>query len=225
MRASMVVPNVACGARSTLGLMRKRWGSGRSRSSAATLGMRPCCLSCSTRFLPARRSPASLPSLTVCRQIVAGQRTEPTTRASVTMPLPNEVLPPPFDPAGMRNPGRLSLQVQSRVTRHCGHRNTSAARSGDPSRQHPWDAPAGQWMERIAPPKPRRDKDALCQIAGSAPHGPGLRPPGRRVQGSCGCAERLHRARHPRHEGRGISLPGDRASPAISRFVQQSPLM
>jgi hypothetical protein len=71
MRASMVVPNVAYGARSTLGLMRKRWRSGRSRSPAATLGMRQCCLSCSTRFLPARRSPASLPPLTVCRQTVA----------------------------------------------------------------------------------------------------------------------------------------------------------
>jgi hypothetical protein len=77
-------------------------------------------------------------------------------------------------------------------------------------------------MERIPPPEPRRDKDALRQIAGSAPHGPGLRPSGRGVLGSCGCAERLHRARHPRHEGRGISLSGDRGSPAVSRFAQQS---
>ena len=34
--------------------------------------------------------------------------------------------------------------------------------------------------------------------------------------------ERLHRARHPGHEGRGIGLSGERGRPAISRFVQQS---
>jgi hypothetical protein len=118
MCASMVVPNVAYGARATLGLIRKRWRSRRSRSPAATLGMRPCCLSCSTKFLPARRSPPPLP-------------TEPTSSASVTMPLPNEMLPPSFRPAGMRSPGTASLQVQSRVTRHCGHRNTLAARPRD----------------------------------------------------------------------------------------------
>jgi hypothetical protein len=36
-------------------------------------------------------------------------------------------------------------------------------------------------------------------------------------------AERLRRARHPRHEGRRMGLPGIRCSPAISRFVLQSP--
>src|SRR6056297_217789 len=34
--------------------------------------------------------------------------------------------------------------------------------------------------------------------------------------------ERLHRARHTRHRGRGISLFAERRSPAIGRFVQQS---
>lgn len=32
--------------------------------------------------------------------------------------------------------------------------------------------------------------------------------------------ERLHRARRPRHNGRGITLFGERARPAISRFVK-----
>lgn len=35
--------------------------------------------------------------------------------------------------------------------------------------------------------------------------------------------ERLHRPRHTRHTSRGISLSGDRATPAIRRFLQQSP--
>ena len=92
-------------------------------------------------------------------------------------------------------------------------------------------------LERLSPPEPRRDMsragkpsggsfsrrmDALREPVGSAPHGAGLRPPGRRVPGWCCRAERLHRARHPRHEGRGISLSGRRGSPAVSRFVQQS---
>jgi hypothetical protein len=34
-------------------------------------------------------------------------------------------------------------------------------------------------MERISPPKPRRNENALRQTLGSTPHGAGLRPPGR----------------------------------------------
>ena len=71
-------------------------------------------------------------------------------------------------------------------------------------------------MERIPPPKPRRNQDALCETAGSAPHGARLRPSGRRVPGSCRRSERLHRARHLRHEGHGISLSADRGSPIVS---------
>lgn len=77
-------------------------------------------------------------------------------------------------------------------------------------------------MERIPPPKPCRDENALCETAGSAAHGPRLRPSGRRVPGPCCRPERLHCARHPCHESRGISLSGRRGSPAVSRFVQQS---
>ena len=78
-------------------------------------------------------------------------------------------------------------------------------------------------MERIPPPKSRRNQDALCETARPAPHGAGLRPSGGRVPGSCGRSERLHCARHPRHTGHGISLSGRRGSPAVSRFLQQSP--
>ena len=51
---------------------------------------------------------------------------------------------------------------------------------------------------------------------------PNPRPSGRRVPGASRRAERLHRPRHPGHEGRGIGLFGGRGSPAVSRFVQQS---
>src|SRR5690606_10178677 len=78
-------------------------------------------------------------------------------------------------------------------------------------------------MERIPPPKPRRNEDALCETAGAAPHGAGLRPTGRGASGPYRRSERLHRARHPCHRARGISLSGERGTPAISRFVQQSP--
>src|SRR5690606_36476792 len=77
-------------------------------------------------------------------------------------------------------------------------------------------------MERLPPPEPCRDENALCQTPGSAPHGARLRSPGGRVPGPCCRAERLHRARHPSHEGRRISLSGRRGSPTTSRFVQQS---
>jgi hypothetical protein len=40
---------------------------------------------------------------------------------------------------------------------------------------------------------------------------------------SCRRPERLHRARHAHHRSHRISLSGERGSPALSRFVQQSP--
>jgi hypothetical protein len=74
--ASMAAPGAASGARSTSGLMSKRWRSGRSRSPGATWARRPCCRSCSARSVPNRRSQASPP-------------TGPKTRASATTPSPN----------------------------------------------------------------------------------------------------------------------------------------
>ena len=78
-------------------------------------------------------------------------------------------------------------------------------------------------MERIPPPKPRRDKDALYQVAGPAAHGTGLRPTGRRTPGPHRRPERLHRARNTRHGSCGISPSGERGTSALSRFVHQSP--
>ena len=69
-------------------------------------------------------------------------------------------------------------------------------------------------MERLSPPKPRRDmrrirkrsrgsfsrrSDALCQTAGPTSGRSGLRPTGGRVPDPHGRAERLHRARNADH--------------------------
>ena len=66
------------------------------------------------------------------------------------------------------------------------------------------------------------DQDALRQVAGAAPVRAGLRPSGCRVPGACRRAERIYRARHAHHRGRGIGLSGERGRPVNSRFVQQS---
>src|SRR5690606_18899246 len=70
-------------------------------------------------------------------------------------------------------------------------------------------------MEWIPPPKPRRDKDALYQVAGPAAHGTGLRPTGRRTPGPHRRPERLHRARNTRHGSCGISPSGERGTSAL----------
>ena len=54
------------------------------------------------------------------------------------------------------------------ATKPCAQNGGSVKPTGGPSRQHPLDAPAGQWMGPLSPPEPRRDEDALC---GPAPHG------------------------------------------------------
>ncbi len=88
-------------------------------------------------------------------------------------------------------------------------------------------------MARLPPQKPRRNQDALCETAGSAPHGGSVSASNRRRHDaspstarsrrsrSGGRPERLHRAWHPRHEGRRIGLSGKKGSPTVNRFVQQ----
>ena len=93
-------------------------------------------------------------------------------------------------------------------------------------------------MERIPPPEPRRDMsrarersggsfsrrlDALCETAGPAADGAGLRPPGRRAPGPHRRPEWLHRPRHTRHRDRRISLSGERGGSAVSRCANRSP--
>ena len=132
-------------------LMSKRWTSGRRSSPPVMLATRPCCPICSTRSRPTRRSQASPPPLTVCRQTVAGQRTVPLTRANAMTLSPPEVPPRSFRRGRASNPGNPTPPGQSPAT----------------------------WMERLPLKEPRRDKDALCQTARPAPHGAGLRPSGR----------------------------------------------
>ena len=67
------------------------------------------------------------------------------------------VIPPRKNAKPWKTVTAGAVQVPSRATRLCERRNIWAARSGDPSRQHPLDAPAGQWMERLPPSKPRRN--------------------------------------------------------------------
>ena len=131
MRASMAVPNVVYDARSTSGSTSKHWRSERSRSLVAMWAMPRCCPNCSAKFLPIRRSPVSLPSLTVCRRTVDGQRTGPATPASAMTPSLIAGLLLSSRHARMQSHGRLSQQVLSRATRPCGRRDTWAARSGD----------------------------------------------------------------------------------------------
>ena len=150
------------------GSTRKHWRFGRSRSPAAISATRPCCPNYWPRSPPIRTSPVSRPPLTVCQQTVAGQRTAPATPENAMTPLPNAGLPQSSRPARTQSRGRRLPQALSRATKHCGHQNTLAVRSGDPSRPHPLDAPAGQWMERIPPPKPRRDVRRIRKRSGGS---------------------------------------------------------
>jgi hypothetical protein len=125
---------------------------------------------------------------------------------------PPAVQPQSSRPARTPSPGSPTQRGQSPATKLCAHQKASVEPSGDPSRQHPADAPAGQWIARVSAPKPRRDQpshglqanhcratDALCETAGTTPHGAGLRPSGGRVPGPCHRTKRLHGARHTSH--------------------------
>ena len=79
-------------------------------------------------------------------------------------------------------------------------------------------------MERASPPKPRRNEDASRETLASAPHAAGLRPSGHRVPGPHCRAERLHRARHLRHEGRGIGLTRRRGRQTVNQLQQLGPI-
>ncbi|EEX15981.1 ISSpo9, transposase [Citreicella sp. SE45] len=125
-------------------------------------------------------------------------------------------------PARTPSRGNRRAPEPSPAMRLCALPNIWVAPSGDPSRQHPADAPAGQWMVWLPPPEPGREQDELHQAARPIPHGPRLRPPGRRVVGSYRRAERLHSARHTRHGSCGIGPSGERGTSVFRRFVQQS---
>ena len=77
-------------------------------------------------------------------------------------------------------------------------------------------------VERLPPPKPRRDEDALREAAGAEPHGTRLRSSGRRTPGPRRRAQWLHRPRHTCHRARGTSGSGERGGPGDTLFAQQS---
>ena len=110
---------------------RKHWKSRRQSSPLATWAMRPCCPNCSTRSCPIRRSPASPPPLTVCKQTVAGQWTGPLTLASAMMPSAPAALPRSYRPDRMPSLGSRTPPGRSHATKPSGHQNASAGRSGD----------------------------------------------------------------------------------------------
>ena len=144
---------------------------------------------------------------------------------------PNGVLTPSFRPARIQNPEWRSRQVLSRATRRCGRRNTLAARSGDPSRQHPMDAPAGQWMERLPPQEPRRNQDALCEPKVREAKLLGQRLMARdfdrqvaEFQVRVAVLNGFTALGIPVTKAVGYGLSGYGGRPAVSRFVQQSPV-
>lgn len=77
-------------------------------------------------------------------------------------------------------------------------------------------------LERIPPPKPRREQDALCETTGPIPDGSRLRPAGCGNPNPCRRPQSLHRSRHTRYTGCRISPSGGRGTAFNSRFVQQS---
>ena len=67
---------------------------------------------------------------------------------------------------GCRHPSAQERQALETIDRGC-----NCAQRGAPSFEIPRSRHLAK-LERIPPPKPRRDEDALHEIAGAAPHGP-----------------------------------------------------
>ena len=77
-------------------------------------------------------------------------------------------------------------------------------------------------MERLPPPKPRRDEDELLQSARGEDRLARFRAPGRRASHPRRGAQPLHRPRHARNATRGMNLSGERGNSSVRRVVQQS---
>ena len=130
---------------------------------------RQCCLHCPTRFHSTRTLPVLPPPLTVCRQTVAGQRTAPAIPASATAPFTA-----PFPGIFNALPGNGTVHVymheRGRARGSCRHPTpqkrqaleSRQRRSGRQKRCPPrikalWPHHLAT-MERLPPPKPRRDQ-------------------------------------------------------------------
>ena len=212
--ASMAVPNDASGARSISGLMRKHWRSALSRSPGATSVMPRCYPVLPGATRPARPDRGGRADRQRhCRRCL--RHTSMSKRycrpwRPCRHPVPQE---------------REALEDHHRRgAHHCLLTNGGqrlAAKRG-PARGEIPGPRALATMERIPPPKPRRDKDALCEVAGAAPYGAGLRPSARRTPGPHRRPERLHRPRHTRHGSCGIGPSGKgepRPSPDLCNRV------
>ena len=218
----MVARSAASGARSISGSTSKRWRSGRSRSPAATWatssrqappvqanrrGMLPELLS----QIPPDQEIASVTAdgaydTRKCHDAIAERG------AHAVIPPRKNAKPWKTETAGAaaRNEALRASKYLGRALwrRWSGYHRRSRAET----KMHCVKL-LGQRLMAVRH-RPRTG-------GGTMPH---PRPPGRGVPGPCCRTERLHRSRHPRHEGRGIGLPGRRRTPAISRFVQQSSL-
>ena len=77
-------------------------------------------------------------------------------------------------------------------------------------------------LDWISPQKPRRNEDALFEIAWSTHLSSGLRSAGCRDPDPGRHPQWLHRAWHPENSGRSINPSGVRGTLAFTRIVQQS---
>ena len=134
---------------------------------------------------------------------------------------------------------RRHTTAQERKALEGRHRRRGRTQRGAPGVEIPRPS-ALATMERLSPPKPRRHQNATSvkllgqrrirrlmardfnrqvaefqvRVIRGLSRSDGIRPL---------IPERLHSPRHTRHKGRGMTLSGERGTPASSRFGQMSP--
>lgn len=146
--ASTAAPNGGSGARSTSESTRKRWRFGPSRSPQAISATRQSCPICSVRSRRTRRSAAS-------------PRMVPMIPENAMMPSQNAARMLSSRRAGTRSRGRPSPPAQLPATKRSAGIQMPRARFVAK-------------MERLSPPEPRRNENALSETLGAAPHAAGL---------------------------------------------------
>ncbi len=168
---------------------------GPSRLRAAALVMRPCCLTYSPRPRQIKSSAASL-------------RTVLTIHENATMQ----------SRSVMRMPSYLRVRTPG-----CGNLTRPVP---DPQRSRPVVKVSGQSLvaepDRLPPPQPRRDKDALCETSRSTPLGARLRPSGCGDPNPGSHPKRLHSDWHTTYRRCRLNPFGVRGSLTAGLFVQQS---
>lgn len=175
MPESMAVPERALGARSSSGLMRKRWRFGPRGSPGATAAMRPPCWTRSRRTSAFSASPPTVP----------------TTPAHATMPSPTAV-------------PTLSLRSVRTPTLQDRHRRRGCTTRGTAGVETPRSGPLAM-MAWAPPRKSCRDDDAVRHVVGAAARGTRRRWTGRGASGPHRSPERLRCARDARQGSCGIS--------------------